>query len=118
MPPITLDVAADNATVTLGEGASAITLSGQEVDDLIRRLATARARMTPVHPATPPADPRHTHAGDNLLWAVRAVPDQLALEFATQHPGLGWTVMLFSRAQVEDLQTNIEFELLKLPQRA
>ena len=37
-------------------------------------------------------------------------------QFATQHPGLGWTSMWLSRAQVEDLQTSFEFELVKIPE--
>jgi hypothetical protein len=32
-----------------------------------------------------------------------------------QHPGLGWMAMWLSRAQVEDLQTSLEFELVKIP---
>ena len=39
-----------------------------------------------------------------------------AIQFATQHPGLGWTAMWLSRAQVEDLVTSIEFELVKVPE--
>ena len=39
-----------------------------------------------------------------------------AIQFATQHPGLGWTAMWLSRAQVEDLMTSIEFELVKIPE--
>jgi len=38
------------------------------------------------------------------------------IQFATQHPGLGWTAMWLSRAQVEDLQTSFEFELVKIPE--
>jgi len=33
-----------------------------------------------------------------------------------QHPGLGWMSMWLSRAQVEDLQTSFEFELVKIPE--
>jgi hypothetical protein len=33
------------------------------------------------------------------------------------HPGLGWTAMALSRAQVEDLQTSLEFELVKIPEK-
>ena len=39
-----------------------------------------------------------------------------AIQFATHHPGLGWTAMFLSRAQVEDLQTSLEFELVKVPE--
>ena len=73
--------------------------------------------MSPVHPADPPDDPARLHQSDNLLWRVKAAPDRAAIQFATQHPGLGWTAMWLSRAQVEDLMTSIEFELVKIPER-
>jgi hypothetical protein len=72
--------------------------------------------MTPVHPAEPPADPAKVHQSDNLLWTVKAVPEKTVIQFATQHPGLGWVSMWLSRAQVEDLQTSFEFELVKIPE--
>jgi hypothetical protein len=83
---------------------------------LIRDLAAARAKMTPVHPAEPPDDPRKLHHSDNLLWSVKAAPDKSAVQFSTQHPGLGWMAMWLSRAQVEDLMTSFEFELVKIPE--
>ena len=91
-------------------------LSAIEVDGLIRDLAAARARTTPIHPAEPPDDPEKLHHSDNLLWTVKAAPEKSAIQFAAQHPGLGWMAMWLSRAQVEDLQTSFEFELVKLPQ--
>ena len=72
--------------------------------------------MTPVHPAEPPDDPAKLHQSDNLLWSVKAAPEKSAIQFATQHPGLGWMAMWLSRAQVEDLQTSFEFELVKIPE--
>jgi hypothetical protein len=83
---------------------------------LIRDLAATRARMTPIHPAEPPNDPARFHHGDNLLWRVKADPKRAAIQFAMQHPGLGWMAMWLSRAQVEDLQTSLEFELVKIPE--
>jgi len=47
---------------------------------------------------------------------VKAAPEKSAIRFAAQHPGLGWIVMWLSRAQVEDLQTSFEFELVKIPE--
>ena len=44
---------------------------------------------------------------------MKAAPEKSAIQFATQHPGLGWMAMWLSRAQVEDLQTSFEFELVK-----
>jgi hypothetical protein len=102
---------------TLHLAATSADLSAREVDKLIRDLAAARARMMPVVPAEPPDDPTRLHQSDNLLWSVKAVPQQSAIQFATHHPGLGWTAMALSRAQVEDLQTSLEFELVKIPEK-
>jgi hypothetical protein len=117
MQPIKLKTSSDGTTlsVALGGGTSA-DLTAHDVDQLIRDLAAARAAMTPVHPAEPPSDLSKLHQGDNLLWTVRAAPQSSTIQFATQHPGLGWTAMWLSRAQVEDLQTSLEFELVKIPE--
>lgn len=103
-------------TASIALGGSSEALSASDIDKLIRDLAAIRAGMTPVQPAEPPNDPDKLHQGDNLLWSVKAVPQKAAIQFATQHPGLGWTVMSLSRAQVEDLQTSFEFELVKIPE--
>ena len=116
MQPITLTPSADGTALDVALGASSAELSAADIDRLIHDLAAARARMTPVHPAEPPGDPEKLHHGDNLLWSVKAVPQRSAIQFATQHPGLGWMAMWLSRAQVEDLQTSFEFELVKLPE--
>jgi hypothetical protein len=116
MGPIKLKTSPGGTTLSLSPGSAAEELSAQEVDRLIRDLAAARARMTPVHPAEPPDDLAKLHQSDNLLWSVKAMPGQSTIQFATQHPGLGWTAMTLSRAQVEDLQTSFEFELVKIPQ--
>jgi hypothetical protein len=110
---IDLQVSSDRMTLSLSGTAQ---LSAESVDQLIRDLAAARAKMTPVHPAEPPSDLSKLHQGDNLLWTVRAAPQSSTIQFATQHPGLGWTAMWLSRAQVEDLQTSLEFELVKIPE--
>jgi hypothetical protein len=113
---IKLKPSSDGAKATLTLGVASTDLSATEIDKLIRDLAAVRAKMTPVHPAEPPADPALLHRSDNLLWSVKAAPRMSAIQFATQHPGLGWTAMWLSRAQVEDLQTSLEFELVKIPQ--
>jgi hypothetical protein len=38
-------------------------------------------------------------------------PPPAALELGIQHAGLGWIVTTLSRAQVEDLQTSIDFTI-------
>jgi hypothetical protein len=114
--PIKLDPSTDTTTLNVSINGGAAQLSAGDVDALIRDLAAARARMTPIHPAEPPDDPDNLHHSDNLLWTVKAAPEKSAIQFATQHPGLGWMSMWLSRAQVEDLQTSFEFELVKLPQ--
>lgn len=115
MQPIKLELSSDQ-TLTLAIKSGSTELSAAGVDDLIRRLAAHRAKMTPINPAEPPADPAKRHASDNLLWSVEPSPHRPAIEFAMQHPGLGWSVMTLSRAQAEDLQTSIEFALAKLPE--
>src|SRR6185312_13924268 len=116
MQRIALELASDQALNITIKGGSA-ELSAHDLDDLIRELAARRARMTPIHPAEPPADPAKRHQSDNLLWSVEPSPHRPAIEVAMQHPGLGWSVMTLSRAQAEDLQTSIEFALIKIPQR-
>jgi hypothetical protein len=106
----------DATTLNVSIDGGVAHMSAGDVDALIRDLAAARARMTPIHSAVPPDDPEKLHHSDNLLWTVKAAPEKSAIQFATQHPGLGWTSMWLSRAQVEDLQTSFEFELVKLPQ--
>jgi hypothetical protein len=116
MQPITLTPSSDGTVLDVALGASSAELSANEVDRLIHDLAALRAKMTPIHPAEPPSDPEKLYHGDNLLWSVKAVPQKSAVQFAAQHPGLGWMAMWLSRAQVEDLQTSFEFELVKLPE--
>jgi hypothetical protein len=113
---ITLQPSPDRTHVTLKLGATTADLSAQDIDSLIRDLAATRATMTPVHPAEPPDDPARLHQSDNLLWRVQAAPHTPTIQFATHHPGLGWTAMWLSRAQAEDLITSIEFELVKIPE--
>ena len=115
MQQIRLDPSADDMTLSISIDGSVAELRAVDIDALIHDLAAARAKMTPVHPAEPPDDPDKLHHSDNLLWSVKAVPQKSAIQFATQHPGLGWIAMWLSRAQVEDLQTSFEFELVKLP---
>ena len=116
MLPIRLDVSRDTTRLSLGVGSEDTELTAEGVDRLIQHLAECRAQMSPVHPAEPPDDASRLHQGDNLLWRVKAAPQAAAIQFAVQHPGLGWTALYLSRAQVEDLITSIEFELVKVPE--
>lgn len=113
---IKLQLASDGTHARLSVTGASADLSASDIDRLIRDFAAVRARMTPVHSAEPPDDPAKVHHSDNLLWSVKAAPQKSAVRFATQHPGLGWTTMWLSRAQVEDLQTSFEFELVKIPE--
>lgn len=115
MQPFSLFVSEDatQLTITSEDGSRPVQLSAGAVDELMRRLADCRARMTPVHPAEPTGD-APIYTGDNLLWCVRPAPHASALEFGIQHPGLGWITMPLSRAQVEDLTTSIAFALQDL----
>ena len=116
MQPIKVKLSSDGAHAAMTVAGATADLAAHDIDRLIRDLAAVRARMTPVHPAEPPDDPAKVHHSDNLLWTVKAAPEKSAIQFATQHPGLGWTAMWLSRAQVEDLQTSLEFELVKIPE--
>ncbi len=116
MASIKLKLSSDRTQVAMSVAGAATELAAEDVDRLIRELAAVRARMTPVQPAVVPEDAERVHRSDNLLWSVRAAPHLSAIEFATHHPGLGWTAMWLSRAQVEDLQTSFEFELAKIPE--
>ena len=116
MQPIKVKLSSDGAHAAMTVAGATADLAAHDIDKLIRDLAAVRARMTPVHPAEPPDDPAKVHHSDNLLWTVKAVPEKSAIQFAAQHPGLGWMAMWLSRAQVEDLQTSFEFELVKIPE--
>ena len=115
MQPIKLELSSDGMHAALSVPGSAAKLAAKDIDRLIGELAAIRARMTPVHPAEPPDDPARLHQGDNLLWSVKAAPKKSVVQFAVQHPGLGWIAMWLSRAQVEDLLTSFEFESVKIP---
>lgn len=116
MHPIKIELSSDRPQARLSLGEATVEVTAQDIDRLIRDLANVRARMTPVHPAIVPEEPERVHRSDNLLWSVRAEPAHSAIRFATHHPGLGWTAMWLSRAQIEDLVTSFEFELAKIPE--
>jgi hypothetical protein len=116
MQSVKVKLSSDGAHAAMSVAGATAELAAHDIDKLIRDLAGVRAKMIPVHPAEPPDDPAKVHQSDNLLWSVKAAPQKSAIQFATQHPGLGWTAMWLSRAQIEDLQTSLEFELVKIPE--
>ena len=94
MQPIKVKLSPDGGHAAMTVAGATADLAAHDIDKLIRDLAAARARMTPVHPAEPPNDPAKVHHSDNLLWSVKAAPEKSAIQFATQHPGLGWMAMI------------------------
>eukprot|EP01037_Dinobryon_pediforme_P002031 gene2031-2069_t len=72
--------------------------------------------MLPAHPVEPPVDQAQIHQADNMLWHVRPSSDATsAIELSLFHPGLGWTSMKMSRAQIEDMQDAIALALRDMP---
>ncbi|MCX7312947.1 MAG: hypothetical protein WCG92_10600 [Hyphomicrobiales bacterium] len=116
MKTIKLNLSSDGAHAALSVAGASTDLSAPDIDQLIRDLAALRSKMTPIHPAEPPDNPAKMHHSDNLLWSVKAAPEKSTIRFAAQHPGLGWMAMWLSRAQVEDLTTSFEFEMVKIPE--
>ena len=99
----------------LPEGVEA--MGATELDALIAALIERRAAMLPGLSAVPPSDPARMHRADNLLWTVRPAPNGRAAELALFHPGLGWTAITLSRAQIEDMENAFVFALGELPVR-
>ena len=91
--------------------------SASELDALIREAARLRAGLAPPVPASPPEDAALRHHADNMLWSVRPAPDGGAVEWSLYHPGLGWTTIRLSRAQIQDLQDALAFAIHDLPLR-
>ena len=91
------------------------------VDDMLDACTKCGACFTACPIAEPAglggADPKAVVSGVlDILRFGKGAPEKAAVRFATQHPGLGWMAMWLSRAQVEDLQTSFEFELVKIPE--
>lgn len=84
-----------------------------EIDAEIRALAARRAALAPGHPVQLPDDPGQFHHADNLLWQVR--PASRSLEIGLFNPGLGWTVVRLSRAQIEDLKDAMALAVQDIP---
>lgn len=89
-------------------------LNADELEALIANLASLRAEMTPVHSGQFVPGYTASYECDNLLWSTMPDPGKRGLLIAFQNSGLGWITMRMSRAQIEDLVTNIEFSLLDL----
>lgn len=111
MPPPSLKASEDKLLLTIGSSDEATQFSSTQLDGYIYELVRHRSEMLPVHSAEPRFTPGELYTGDNLLWCVRPSEQMEAIELCVQHPGIGWIVLILSRAQVEDLQTSIEFAL-------
>jgi hypothetical protein len=85
------------------------------LDAQIRTLTEQRAALLSSHPVVPPQDPAQLYRADNMLWHVRPAAGVAAVEIAFYNAGLGWVSVLMSRAQIEDLQTEINFAVTQLP---
>lgn len=121
MHPFVLEVSDGPVRMTISlvsDPTTRLELGVADVDALMRGLSECRSKMTPVHPAEPPADSDLVYWNDNLLYQISACKNVPAIEIAVQHPGLGWTVTRLSREQVEDVQTSIEFALREIPEEA
>jgi hypothetical protein len=116
MQAIKLEHSSGDNHAKLSIANAAAKLDAHDIDRLIRDLAATRALLTPIHPAEPPDDIGKLHRSDNLLWTVRPAANRAVIEFAMQHPGLGWSVMTLSRAQADDLQTSIDAALARIPE--
>ncbi|MEQ9346083.1 MAG: hypothetical protein RIG26_06960 [Thalassospira sp.] len=89
-------------------------MNAYELEALIANLASMRAEMTPVHSGQFVSGYTASYECDNLLWSTMPDPGTKGLLLAFQNEGLGWITLRMSRAQLEDLVTNIEFSLLDL----
>ncbi len=85
------------------------------LDAQIRQLVNQRAALASSHPVIPPLDPAQLYRADNMLWHVRPALDIAAVEIAFYNPGTGWLSVLMSRAQLEDLQTEINYAVQQIP---
>lgn len=92
-------------------------MSAKRLDALIATLIERRSRMRPGPSAIPPAEPGLMLEADNLLWEVRPASSGRGAELALYHPGLGWTAVSLSRAQIEDMADAFAFALNELPVR-
>ena len=61
MQPIKVKLSSDGAHAAMTVAGATTDLTAHDIDKLICDLAAVRAKMTPVHPAEPPADPAKVH---------------------------------------------------------
>lgn len=87
-----------------------------EIDTMIADLVALRERMSPARKVELTPGQTRVYECDNLLWGTRPAPARRGVMLAMYHGGLGWVTVSFSRAQLEDLVTDIEFSLVDLAQ--
>lgn len=105
----------DRATASLDlPGGGSAELDAAGVSHLIDDLVALRARMAPPLSGSYLPGETANHALDNLLWSVGPDPSKRGLNLGFFNPGLGWSALRLSRAQVEDLVIGIEFALEEL----
>lgn len=117
---ISTEITADrtSAKLTLTQNAQTIDAdcNPAEIDAMIADLVALRERMSPARKVelTPGETP--VFECDNLLWDTQPAPARRGVMLAMYHGGLGWVTVSLSRAQLEDLVTDIEFSLVDLAQ--
>lgn len=112
---VTAKLSKDRATASLDlPGGGSAELDAAGVSQLIEELVALRARMAPPLSGSYVPGETPAHVLDNLLWSVGPDPSRRGLNIGVFNPGLGWSALRLSRAQVEDLQTGIEFALAEL----
>lgn len=87
-----------------------------EVDAMIAGLVALREKMRPARKVELVPGQTPAYECDNLLWDTRPAPTRRGVMLALYHGGLGWVTVSLSRAQLEDLVTDIEFSLVDLAQ--
>lgn len=87
-----------------------------EIDTMIADLVALRERMSPARKVELIPGQTRVYECDNLLWDTRPAPTRRGVMLAIYHGGLGWVTVSLSRAQLEDLVTDIAFSLAELAQ--
>lgn len=85
-----------------------------EIDTMIADLVALREGMSPARQVELTPGKTRVYECDNLLWDTRPAPARRGVMLAMYHGGLGWVTVSLSRAQLEDLVTDIEFPLVDL----
>lgn len=101
-------------SVTLGDETLNGTCDVAEIDAAIAELVALRAQMSPARKVEHTPGETQVYECDNLLWDTLPDPSRRGVMIAHYHGGLGWVTVRLSRAQLEDLVTDIQFSLADL----